>query len=53
MRDEANWIDFEKWEERPFMLDGRRVSFSDIEELLELAVKTKMASESQIISSWL
>ena len=53
MRDEANWIDVKEKEERPFILEGKRMSMSDIQVLLELAVKINMLADSQVIASWL
>ena len=53
MKDEANWIDTEEKEEKPFILEGRRMSMSDIQVILEIAVKVSMIADSQVISSWL
>ena len=38
-KDEANWIDAEDKEERPYILEGRRISMTDLQVLLEIAVK--------------
>ena len=52
MRDEHNWIDVEDEEETRFILQGKRISQSDLELLLEIAVKTNFVSDSQIIGSF-
>ena len=52
-RDEANWIDMEEKEEKPFILEGRRISMTDLQVLLEIAVKFSMLSDDQVIGAWL
>ena len=52
-REEKNWIDIDEKEERPFILEGRRISMSDLQVILEMTVKMNMLSDDQVLSSWL
>ena len=52
-RDEKNWIDIEEKEERPFILEGRRISKNDLQVLLEIAVKMNMLADDMVIGAWL
>ena len=44
-RDEKNWVDVDNKEEKPFILEGRRISITDLEVLLEMAVKINMIAD--------
>ena len=44
-KDEKNWVDDEVKEERPFILEGKRISMTDLELLLEITVKLNMLAD--------
>ena len=52
-RDEKNWIDIEEKEDRLFILEGRRISMTDLQVLLEMTVKMNMLADDQVLASWL
>ena len=45
-------MDAEDKEERPFILEGKRISETDLQILLEIVVRVNMISDSKIIGGW-
>ena len=52
-KDEANWYDVDEEEEKPYILEGKRISMTDLQVILESAVKMNMLADDQVIAGWL